>query len=110
MYIRIMNSNATDKTNSTTPSEDYEEEDEKEHESIVLTKPKEAGKSLKEKVKSVGKKTEEKTKELKDKSMQTTRIGPTKDAHDIQALGTKQLIKLTAEFENTMSEIENESD
>ena len=103
-----MNSNATNKTNSTTPSEGYEEEDEKVHESIVPTKAKEVGKSLKEKVKSVSKKTEEKTKELKDKSMETTR--PTKDAHDIQALGSKLLEKLTAEFENTMSEIENESD
>jgi len=109
MYIGIMNGNATDKTNSTTPSEDYEEE-EKEHESLVPTKAKEVGQSLKEKVKSVSKKTEAKTKELKDKSMQTTGIGPTKDAHDIQALGTKRLEKLTAEFENTMSEIENESD
>ena len=110
MYIGIMSSNATDKTNSTTPSEDYKEEDEKEHESLVPTKAKEVGQSLKEKVKSVGKKTEEKTKELKDKSMQTTGIGPTKDARDIQALGTTHLEKLTAEFENTMSEIENESD
>jgi hypothetical protein len=41
---------------------------------------------LKDKVKSIGKKTEEKTKELKDKSMQTMRIGPAKDTHDIQAL------------------------
>ena len=71
---------------------------------------KEAAESLKEKVKSVGTKTEEKAKELKDKSMQTTHIGPAKDAHDIQALGTTRLEKLTADFENTMSEIENESD
>ena len=42
--------------------------------------------------------------------MQTTGIGPTKDAHDIQALGTTRLEKLTADFENTMSEIENEPD
>ena len=42
--------------------------------------------------------------------MQTTGIGPTKDAHDIQALGTARLEKLTADFENTMSEIENEPD
>jgi hypothetical protein len=42
--------------------------------------------------------------------MQTIGIGPTKDAHDIQALGTTRLEKLTADFENTMSEIENESD
>ena len=103
-----MTSNATDKTNSTTPSEGYEEEDEKVHESIVPTKAKEVAKSLKEKVKSVGKKTEEKTKELKDKSMETTR--PTKDAHDIQALGTTRLEKVTADFESTMSEIENEAD
>jgi hemerythrin-like domain-containing protein len=99
----------TDKTNSTTSAEDYNE-DEKEDSSLVPTKAKEVGKSLKEKVKSVGKKTEEKTKELKDKSMQTTGIGPAKDAHDIQALGTTRLEKLTADFENMMSEIENESD
>ena len=42
--------------------------------------------------------------------MQTTGIGPTKDAHDIQALGTARLEKLTADFENTMAEIENEPD
>src|ERR671932_829786 len=72
-------------------------------------KAKEAGESLKEKVKSIGKKTEEKTKELKDKSMQTMHIGPAKDAHDIQALGTTELEKLTADFENTMAEIEQES-
>ena len=42
--------------------------------------------------------------------MQTTGIGPIKDAHDIQALGTTRLEKLTADFENTMSEIENEPD
>ena len=71
---------------------------------------KEAAKSLKEKVKSVGKKTEEKAKELKDKSMQTTGIGPAKDAHDIQALGTTLVEKLTEDFENTMAEIENEPD
>ena len=71
---------------------------------------KEAAQSIKEKVKSIGKKTEEKVKDLKDKSMETTGIGPTKDAHDIQALGTTRLEKLTADFENTMSEIENEPD
>jgi hypothetical protein len=103
------NDDTTDKTNSTTSAEDYNE-DEKEHNSSVPTKAKEIGQSLKEKVKSVGKKTEEKTKELKDKSMQSTGIGPTKDAHDIQALGSTSLEKLTADFENTMAEIENESD
>ena len=71
---------------------------------------KEAAQSIKEKVKSIGKKTEEKVKDLKDKSMETTGIGPTKDAHEIQALGTTRLEKLTADFENTMSEIEQESD
>jgi uncharacterized protein YpuA (DUF1002 family) len=71
---------------------------------------KEAAESIKEKVKSIGKKTEEKVKEIKDKSMETTGIGPTKDAHDIQALGTARLEKLTADFENTMAEIENEPD
>ena len=47
---------------------------------------------------------------LTDKSMETTGIGPTKDARDIQALGTTRLEELTADFENTMSEIENEPD
>jgi molybdopterin-biosynthesis enzyme MoeA-like protein len=64
---------------------------------------KEAAKSLKEKIKSISKKTEE-------KSMETTGIGPTKDAHDIQALGTTKVEKLTADFENTIAEIENEPD
>jgi hypothetical protein len=58
----------------------------------------------------VSKKTEEKTKELKDKSMQTSGIGPAKDAHNIPALGTTMVEKLTADFENTMAGIENESD
>jgi hypothetical protein len=70
----------------------------------------EATESIKEKVKSIGKKTEEKVKDLKDKSMETSGIGPTKDAHDIQALGTTGLEKITADFETTMSEIENEPD
>ena len=71
---------------------------------------KEAAESIKEKVRSIGKKTEEKVKDLKDKSMETTGIGSTKDAHDIHALGTTRLEKLTADFENTMAEIEQESD
>jgi molecular chaperone GrpE (heat shock protein) len=71
---------------------------------------KEAAESIKEKVKSIGKKTGEKVKEIKDKSMETTGIGPTKDAHEIQALSTTRLGKLTADFENTMAEIENEPD
>ena len=86
------------------------EENEQDSHSSVPTKVKEIGESLKEKVKSVGMKTEEKTKELKDKSVQTMHIGPAKDAHDIQALGTTRLENLTADFENTMAEIENESD
>jgi hypothetical protein len=86
------------------------QENEQNSHSLVPTKAKEAGESLKEKVKSLGKKTEEKTKDLKDKSMQTVGISPAKDAHDIQALGTIRLEKLTADFETTMSEIENESD
>jgi hypothetical protein len=85
-------------------------ENEQENHSSVSTKAKEAGESLKEKVRSIAKKTEEKTKELKDKSMQTTGIGPAKDVHDIQALGATRLEKLTTDFENTMSEIENELD
>jgi hypothetical protein len=31
-------------------------------------------------------------------------------AHDIQALGSSRIEKITADFENTMAEIENESD
>ena len=62
------------------------------HQSSIPAKAKEVGQSLTEKVKSVGKKTitktEEKTKQLKDKSTQTVGIGPEKDAHDIQALGS----------------------
>jgi hypothetical protein len=81
-----------------------------ENETDSPAKAKEAGESLKDKVKSIGKKTEEKTKELKDKSMQTMHIGPAKDAHDIQALGSIRLEKLTADFEAIMSEIENEPD
>jgi hypothetical protein len=86
------------------------QENEENSHSLVPTKAKEAGESLKEKVKSIGKKTEEKTKDLKDKSMQTVGIGPARNAQDIQALGTIRLEKLTADFENTMAEIENESD
>jgi uncharacterized protein YpuA (DUF1002 family) len=100
-----MSSNGNDATNKT--SEDHKGEEEK---GLIHTRAKEIGQSLKEKVKSVSKKTEEKTKEIKDKSIQSTGIGPTKDAHDIQALGVTRLEKLTADFENTMSEIENESE
>ena len=85
-------------------------ENEPDNHSLVPTKAKEAGESLKDKVKSIGKKTEEKTKEIKDKSMQSMHIGPAKDAHDIQALGTTRPEKLTADFEDTMTEIENEPD
>ena len=106
-----MSNNANDdganETNYNSPPEEYKGEDQKD---LIPTKAKEIGQSLKEKVKSVGKKTEEKVKDLKDKSMQTTGIGPAKDAHDIQALGTTLVEKLTADFENTMAEIENESD
>jgi hypothetical protein len=56
--------------NDTTPSERYKEE----HNSLVPTKAKEAGQSLKEKIKSVSKK----------------RVRQ-KDAHDIQALGATRL-------------------
>jgi hypothetical protein len=80
-----------------------------ENETYSPAESKEAGESLKDKIKSIGKKTEEKTKDLKDKSMQTIHIGPANDAHDIQALGTTRLEKLTADFENTMAEIEQES-
>jgi hypothetical protein len=76
-----MSNNANDdgayETNYSSSSEEYNVEDQKD---LIPTKAKEIGQSLKEKVKSVGKKTEEKTKELKDKSMQTTGIGPAKDA------------------------------
>jgi hypothetical protein len=43
-------------------------------------------------------------------SFDTMHIGPAKDAHDVQALGTARLEKLTADFENTMAWIEQESD
>jgi ATP-dependent exoDNAse (exonuclease V) alpha subunit len=99
-----MSSNGNDATNKT--SEDHKGEKEK----GLIPKAKEIGQSLKEKVKSVSKKTEEKTKEIKDKSIQSRGIGPTKDAYDIQALGATRLEKLTGDFENTMSEIENEPD
>jgi hypothetical protein len=85
-------------------------ENEQDNHLSVTTKAKEAGESLKDKFKSIGKKTEEKTKDLKDKSMQTMHIGPAKDTHDIQALGTTRLEKLTSDFEAIMSEIENEPD
>jgi hypothetical protein len=102
-----LNDDGANETNYNSSSEGYKGEDEK---GLVPTKAKEIGQSLKEKVKSVGKKTEEKTKELKDKSIQSVGIGPTKDAHDIQALGTTKVEKSTADFENTMAEIENEPD
>jgi hypothetical protein len=86
------------------------EENEQDSQPSVPTKAKKIGESLKEKVKSVGIKTEEKTKELKDKSMQTVGVGTAKDVHDIHALATTRLEKLTADFENTMAEIENQSD
>jgi len=106
-----MSSNTNDDSAYESSSQDHsDKENSEEHNSLIPGKAKEIGESLKEKVKSIGKKTEEKTKELKDKSMQTTGIGPTKDAHDIQALGTTRLEKVTADFESTMSEIENEAD
>jgi hypothetical protein len=101
------NDDGVNEANYNSSSEEYKREDQKD---LIPTKAKEIGQSLKEKVKSVGKKTEEKTKELKDKSMQTSGMGPTKGAHDIQALGTTLVEKLTADFESTMAEIENESD
>src|SRR4051812_30589007 len=88
------------------------EENEPEGHPSVPTKAKEIGQSLKEKVKSVGMKTEEKTKELINpcRPCILMHIGPANDAHDIQALGSSRIEKITADFENTMSEIENESD
>jgi hypothetical protein len=101
-------------TPSSTKTE-YKTKEEQQHQSSsVPAKAKEAGKSLKEKVKSVGKKTitktEEKTKQLKDKSTQTAGIGPGKDAHDIQALGSTRLEKVATLFEDTMTEINKEPD
>src|SRR5919202_195315 len=101
------NDDGANQTNYNSSSEGYKGEDEK---GLVPTKAKEIGQSLKDKVKSIGKKTEEKTKELKDKSMQTTGIGTAKDSHEIQVLGTNRLEKLTADFENTIADIENERD
>jgi hypothetical protein len=100
-------------TNNTTqqPSSDDEQ---KQEQSSVPAKAKEVGQTLKEKVKSASKKTitktEEKTKQLKDKSTQTADIGPGKDAHDIQALGSTQTEKLATVFEDTMTEIDKEPD
>lgn len=88
--------------------------EEKEHQSSIPAKAKEVGQSLTEKVKSVGKKTitktEEKTKQLKDKSTQTAGIGPEKDAHDIQALGSTNVEKATTVFEDMMTEINKQPD
>jgi hypothetical protein len=38
--------------------------------------------------------------------MQTSGIGPAKDARDIQAIGTALVERLTADFENTMAGID----
>jgi hypothetical protein len=93
---------------------EYKTKEEQHQSSSVPAKAKEVGQSLKEKVKSVGKKTitktEEKTKQLKDKSTQTAGIGPRKDAHDIQALGSTRLEKVATLFEDTMTEINKEPD
>jgi hypothetical protein len=90
------------------------EEGKQQHESSIPAKAKEVGQSLTEKVKSVGKKTitktEEKTKQLKDKSTQTAGIGPEKDAHDIQALGSTNVEKATTVFEDMMTEINKQPD
>jgi peptidyl-tRNA hydrolase len=90
------------------------EEEEKEK-SSVSAKAKESAQSFKGIVKSVGKKTkaitDEKTKQLKDKSAQTLGIGPQKDAHDIQNLGTRvDVEKMVVVFEDTMDEIRKEKD
>lgn len=91
-----------------------EEGKQQQHQSSIPAKAKEVGQSLTEKVKSVGKKTitktEEKTKQLKDKSTQTVGIGPEKDAHDIQALGSTNVEKATTVFEDMMTEINKQPD
>ena len=71
---------------------------------------KEAARSFKEMIASLSNKaktiTSEKTQELKDKSLES--INPTRrDAHDIQALGTKAETVITV-FEETMTEIERQ--
>lgn len=43
-------------------------------------------------------------------SIQTARIGPEKDAHDIQALDSTHVEKVTTVFEETMDEINKEPD
>jgi hypothetical protein len=95
-------------------SEEGQKQQQQQQQSSIPAKAKEVGKSLTEKVKSVGKKTiaktEEKTKQLKDKSTQTAGIGPEKDAHDIQALDSTRLQKITTIFEETMNEINTEPD
>jgi hypothetical protein len=103
------------KTKSTQQQTSEEgQKQQQQQQSSIPAKAKEVGKSLTEKVKSVGKKTiaktEEKTKQLKDKSTQTAGIGPEKDAHDIQALDSTRLQKITTIFEETMNEINTEPD
>ena len=112
--IVVTPSTSTKTKDKTLSEQSSDEEERKQNQSSVPAKAKEVGQSLKEKVKSVGKKTitktEEKTKQLKDKSTQTAGIGPEKDAHDIQALGSTNVEKATTVFEETMNEINEEPD
>ncbi len=83
--------------------------------SSFSAKAKEAAQLLKKIVKSVSKKTKaltvEKTRQRKDKSAQTAGIGPQKDAHHLQTLGSRVNVeKLVVVFEDTMDKIRKEKD
>src|ERR1051326_1772696 len=112
--IVVTPSSTKAKDKATDTNHKLPEEGKQQHQSSIPAKAKEVGQSLTEKVKSVGKKTitktEEKTKLLKDKSTQTVGIGPEKDAHDIQALGSTNVEKATTVFEDMMTEINKQPD
>jgi hypothetical protein len=83
--------------------------------SSFSAKAKRSRQLLKKIVKSVSKEikstTIEKTKQLKDKSAQTAGIGPQKDAHHLQTLGSPVNVeKLVVVFEDTMDKIRKEKD
>lgn len=112
IVVTPTSTNTKEKTTTTTNTTQQPSSYEKQEQSSVPAKAKEVGQTLKEKVKSVSKKTitktEEKTKRLKDKSEQTAGMGPGKDRHDIQALGSTQIEKVATIFEYTMSKIDKE--
>jgi hypothetical protein len=78
-------------------------------EESVSVKAKEAGRSLRELVYSLGRKTKELTEEkARELKAQSTDIGATTDAREIQHLGD-DVEKLITVFEDTMTEIRKES-